>query len=443
MQEDVEALLKALWIDVEGEGLGVGFAMRAKRLGHDLRFWQPPHKGTGLALPYGEGLVTRIADWEESIEWADLVIINGNNRYTELFAPYFGKGLPILGANARGAELELDRQKGQEVLDRYEVETIPYVVVDSISEAIAHISAQKRAVVAKPWGGDSNSAMTFVADSPEDALFTLRRWEKQGLFKGQLMLQEKVEGVEIGISGMFGPHGWCEALEESFEHKRLMPSDYGPNTGEMGTVIRHVTSSLLFERVLAPLTPYLHEINYIGDISVNCIVGAGGTPLPLEFTARWGWPDFALRLEALHGDPVEFMAALVHGEDKFIVTPDVVVGVVLAHGDFPRGGDPLGTWADFPIRYADDAHLYWEHVKRGEHPKLEGGSKRGLVTAGNYVAVATARGKTVSDASAAAYAVVESVSWPSDIIVRDDIGERLREDLPQLQRLGYAEGMRY
>jgi phosphoribosylamine---glycine ligase len=210
----------------------------------------------------------------------------------------------------------------------------------------------------------------------------------------------------------------------------------------MGTVIRHVTSSKLFDKVLAPLTPYLHEINYVGDISVNCIV-AGGTPLPLEFTARWGWPDFALRLEALHGDPVEFMAALVHGEDKFIVTPDVVVGVVLAHGDFPRGGDPLGTWGGFPISFGDDAHLYWEHVKRGEHPQLDGTSKRGLVTAGNYVAVATARGKTVSGASAAAYAVVESVSWPGDIIVRDDIGEHLERDLPKLQEHGYALGMEY
>jgi len=434
--------MKLLWLDIEGEGLGVGLCMRAKARGHDVRFWQPPHKGTGLALPYGEGLITRIAEWEESMDWAELIVINGNNRYTELFAPYFGKGYPILGANAKGAQLELDRAVGQQVFEDHGIETIPYVTVDSVAEAIAHVQKRKTGVVAKPWGGDSNSAMTFLAHTPEEAIFTLQRWEKQGLFKGQLMLQELVEGVEVGVGGMFGPHGWCEAIEENFEFKKLMPSNYGPNTGEMGTVARHTTSSKLFDMLLEPLTGYLHQINYVGDIDVNCIV-VDGTPLPLEFTMRWGWPDFALRLEALSVDPVVFMAALVAGEDRFVVSPDVVVGVVMAHGDFPRGGDPLGTHADFPITYESDAHVYWEHVKRGEHPKLDGGMKRGLVTAGNYVCVCTAKGSSVSNAAQKAYAVVDSVSWPGDIIVRDDIGERLEKDLPVLQAAGFVEGMEY
>ena len=437
--------MKLLWLDIEGEATGLNVAYRAKLAGHDVRFWQPLHIGTGKVLPYGEGLVTRLLEWEDSIEWADLVVVNGNSKYDAELAAYAGRGHPMLGFNPRGAELELDRQKGQEVLERYGIETIPYVVVDSVEEAVRHVAEEGRAVVAKPWGGATDKAMTFVADSAEDAIFVLQQWAKQGKFKGQLMLQEKVEGVEVGVSGMFGPGGWCAAIEESFEHKKLMPSNYGPNTGEMGTVIRHVTDSKLFDMLLEPLTPYLHEINYIGDCSVNCIVTPDGRPLPLEFTMRWGHPDLALRMEALRGDPVEWMAALVHGEDKFVVSPDVIVGVVMAHGDFPRGNDPLGTWADYPIRYPGDAadHLHWQMVKRGEHPKLDGGMKRGLVTAGNYVTVVTARGRTVASAAERAYSIVGDVSWPGNVIVRDDIGERLEDDLPALQEHGFAEGMRY
>jgi phosphoribosylamine--glycine ligase len=439
--------VKVLILDVEGEGTGLDLALRAQDAGHMVGYWLPSPQGT--QLPYGKGMIARPKEWEGSMDWAELIVLTGNSKYGDKLAPYFGKGYPIFGANEKSAALELDRAKGQEVLAECGIETIPYKVVDTAEEGIKHICKTDCGYAMKQWGGAADKSMTCVAKTPDDAIFTLEKWEREGKLKGKLMLQELVEGVEIGISGFFGPGGWSAALEESFEFKRFLNGDLGENTGEMGTVIRHVTKSKLFDMVLDPLTDYLHMLNYVGDCNVNCIVDRKGRPWPLEFTMRLGWPDFCIRQALIEGDPVEWMYDLTQGQDTLTVSSEIAVGVVLAHGDFPSGKDPQGTWVGYPIRGVSrdvEPNIHLQQVMVGEYPMLGGGkvkSIEGLVTAGNYVGVASGTGRTVLAAHKASLAVVERVLMPSNVMYRTDIGERLEEELPLLQRHGFAEGMKY
>ena len=439
--------MKVLVIDLEGEATGLDLAFRAKLADHAVRYWLPPSPRGELT--YGEGMVQRVDDWEPNMNWADLIVLTGNSRYQARLAPYFGMGYPIFGAPAKAAELELDREKGQQVMEASGIETLPYTVVDSAADGIEHIARTGKAFVMKPWGGEGNKALTHVSHTPDEGIFILEKWEREGIFQGQLMLQEKVDGIEIGVSGMFGPGGWCRMIEESFEHKKLMNDDLGENTGEMGTVIRHTDKSRLFDMLLRPLTAHLLQCRYVGDCSINCIVDEKGTPWPLEFTMRLGWPDFCIRQEVLQGDPVEWMLALVQGKDEFEVSTDVALGVVMAHGDFPRGGDPQGTWEGYPIEGITPAnrdHIHWQMVKRGPAPRLYDGRiehHRQIVTAGNYVAVVTGSGSDVKSAHGAAYAVADALTWPSNVMYRTDIGDRLAKELPILHKLGYAVGMEF
>lgn len=434
--------MKVFVFDLEAEGTGLDLAVRAQDAGHAVKLWCGNTN-------FGKGLVPRVEEWEPQMDWADLIVLTGNSRYENRLAEYFGRGYPIFGSNIKSSELELDRGKGQEILKKYGIETIPYKVVSTPEEAIALIEKTGEAYAMKPWGGEGDKAMTSVPSTPEDAIYTLECWKRQGLFKGQLMMQEKVDGVEIGISGMFGPAGWNEALEESFEHKKFLTGDLGENTGEMGTVIRHVRKSKLFEMVLEPITDYLHVCQYVGDCSVNCIIDKGGQPWPLEFTMRLGWPDFCIRQELLSGDPVEWMLDLLEGQDSMRMSTDVAVGVLMAHGDFPRQDDPAALHAGAPLRGVDDAtypHLHYQQVMAGSGPVMKGGKAVDVkmeVTAGQYVVVATGAGRTVKSAQKAAYAVVEAVKWPSNVMYRIDIGDRLKDDLPKIQKHGFATGMKY
>jgi len=439
--------LKLLVLDMEGDGTGMDIALRAKDHEHDVRYWLPKTRA-GNFRPYGDGLVSKPAEWKPSMDWADLIIVTGNNKYEDELAEYFGRGYPILGTNAKAAALELDRGHGQEILKAHGVETIPFITASSISEAIAHVVKTGKGYAIKPWGGDANSAMTCVAKTPDEAVFTLTRWKEQGI-TGQLMLQELVKGVEIGIAGWFGPGGWLSVFEESFEHKRFMNDDLGANTGEMATVIRHVEKSKLYDMILEPLTDYLHQCNYVGDCAVNCIIDEQGQVHPLEFTMRLGWPDFCIRQEVIRGDPLEWIYDLVHGRDSLMVSPKIAVGVVMVHGDFPICKDPVGTWAGFPIEGLTEAvysHCHFQQVMMDSVPRVVGRKveKMDMIcTGGSYPLVVTGSGNTVSTAAERALANVRLIDLPSNTMYRTDPGKRLKKGLPMIQKFGFAKGLIY
>jgi phosphoribosylamine--glycine ligase len=435
--------MKVLLLDNDAEGMGLDLAMRSHEAGHEVKYALPTTK------PYGDGLIEKVDDWEAEMDWAELIVLTGNATYAGKLAEYFGRGYPIFGANAKAAELELDRAKGQEVLAAAGIETIPYQVVESAQEAIDLIVDTGQAYAMKPWGGEADKAMTCVASTPDEAIFTLQKWEADGKFKGHLMMQERVKGVEMGIAGWFGPAGWSQVIEESFEHKKLMNDDYGCNTGEQGTVLRHVTQSKLFDMILAPITDYLHECNYVGCCSVNCMIDKRGTPWPMEWTNRLGWPAACIMQEVVQGDPIQWMYDLLHGEDTLRVSTKVAVGAVLTHGDYPWCHDPAGTWEGFPIYGLTDenyGHVHFQQVKAGSAPKLVDGAikqAQAIVTAGCYVLVATGSARTVSGAQDACYEVAKALDWPSDVMMRTDIGSRLEKELPLLQKHGFAAGMRF
>lgn len=437
--------MKFLMLDTDGEGMGLDLAIRAQATGHEVRYWLPSDE----LVTYGDGMVSKPKEWEPSMDWAELIVTSGNSTLGEELAPYFGKGYPILGANEKSAELELDRGVGQDVLERYGIETLPFQVVTSAAEAIAVLVKEDKPFVMKPWGGDADKAMTCVPSTVEEGIFTLQKWEREGKFKGQLMLQEKVDGIEMGIAGWFGPGGWAAALEESFEHKKFLNDDLGENTGEMGTVLRHVRRSKLFDAVLEPISDYLHQCNYVGDCSVNCIIDAKGRPWPLEFTMRLGWPDFCIRQAVIQSDPIEWMLGLVEGRDELEVSSDVALGLVLAHGDFPKCKDPPKDWSGYPIDGIDAGRLgqlHFQQVMKGLGPMVMGGKVKQLgmtVTAGTYVMVVSGAGGTVEKAAKAAYDTAWEIKWPGNRMFRTDIGKRLEKQLPELQRHGFAKGMKY
>src|SRR5258708_40261116 len=143
------------------------------------------------------------------MKWADLICIRSNNVLQKELRPFFEAGLPIVGANEEGARLELDREWGQKVLADNGVATIPFEVFDNYDKAIKFVKSTKAVYGRKPWGGESDKSLSFVSSLPEDMIFKLQRCKDEGL-KGKFMLQERVEGVEMGVSGWFGPRGWCE-----------------------------------------------------------------------------------------------------------------------------------------------------------------------------------------------------------------------------------------
>lgn len=425
---------------VDAEKVGLPFALKCQEFGHEVRLWAP-----GKA---GRGMVERAANWQASMKWADLIFLTDNAKLQKELAPYFAKGFPIFGPNQKGAELELDREVGQNLLDDLSIKTLDYRTFKDYKKAIDYVRKHDKPFVSKPWGGEADKDLSYVPKTAEDLICRLERWMRAGK-KDEFLLQEMVKGYEMAVGGWFGPGGWSEYINENWEEKRMLCGGHGPNTGEMGTVMRYVKKSKMFEEVLEPVGDYLKKIKYVGYVDMNCMVGQDGTPWPLEFTCRPGWPHFNIACSLHEGDPVTWMADMLDGRDTLRCAKDVAVGIVLATGDYPWNLLPAEESEGWPIRGLNKStlpHIWLNDVMMGEAPcRVEGEieSCETFVTAGTYVAIVTGHGDSVKAAQKEANAVCDKVWWPRHKTMRQDIGDRLEEDLECLQEFGYAEGMEY
>jgi phosphoribosylamine--glycine ligase len=164
---------------------------------------------------------------------------------------------------------------------------------------------------------------------------------------------------------------------------------------------------------------------------------------------RFGWPLAMIQMALHEGDPVEWMYDLLAGRDTLEVSKDIAVGVVLSHGDYPNTYFKPEKNTGFPITgitpmNENDIHMV--DVCKMQAPIMKGSrvvDEETYCTAGNYVLVTTGTGKTVEAAREECYKTIWDINIPSNRMFRTDIGKRLEDELPELQKHGYATGMKY
>jgi phosphoribosylamine--glycine ligase len=252
--------------------------------------------------------------------------------------------------------------------------------------------------------------------------------------------------AELGVSGWFGPEGFLEEKWQiCFEHKKLMGGNFGPNTGEMGTICQYVDSDKMADEMLKPMEAELLKAGHRGDFAVGAGIDSKGRAWPFEFTCRLGWPAFFIQCASHKGDPAQWMADLLEGEDTLKVSRDVAIGVVLAQPHFPYGTADAAALEGNPIAGLDEV---WDQIHPvdmmiGKGPMMKGDKVTDgpiYQTAGEYVMVATGLGRSVSAAQKKVYGVIDEIKF-SNMIVRCDIGDSVAKSLPELHGMGYALNM--
>jgi len=398
----------------------------------------------------GKGLVERVADWQEWVRWSDLIFVPDNTKHLRALDFHRDRGARIVGPNVAGAAWELDRDEGMRVLERAGIETPVSHEFSDYDKAIQFVKREGRRFVSKPSGVEGDKSLSYCSKDAADLVYMLERWKSQGKLKSRFILQEFVPGIEFAVGGWFGPGGFIEGWEENWEHKPLMDHDVGPNTGEQGTVQRFVKRSKLAKMLLTPLEDQLEEIGYVGCIDVSAIVDEKGQPWPLEFTMRPGWPAFNIQQALQTGDPAEWMSDLLEGRDpRCFRLDEIAIGVVMSLPDYPYDKRPIDEVVGVPLYGLSDRNMSSVHpcmMQAGKAPCEVNGkvvTTPLLCSAGTYVLVATGTGDTVKAAKDAAYRVVKSLRMPASPMYRSDIGDRLKKALPELQKHGFAEGMRW
>lgn len=434
--------MNVLLLEMEDAGCGLPFALACLKAGHRVKYYLRPENNQAI----GEGFkgLERIHNWVAAASsWADLVLLTGNDQFLPKLDAVRKRGVAVFAPTAKSARLEIERSAGMKAFERAGIEVPPYETFANLAAAEAHVRKKPGRYVFKTLGSEEDKSLSYVGKSPADMIARLQRWARLGLNpKGPVMLQSFIDGLELGVSRWMGKDGFIGDYNENFEFKKQLSGNCGPNCGEAGTVMKYVKASKLGDQVLAPLEEALVKLGHLGDVDVNCIIDEKGQAWPLEFTCRWGWPAANIMWATHKGDPAEWMLNACEGEDTLEVDYAIAAGVVLQLE--PKEPEEL---VDIPITVGASARkfVHPQSVKIAKLPAMKGeaiAEKKIWATCGDYVAVVTGTGKTVRQACQRAYKAIEEVHVP-DLGWRDDIGEKLKKELPALHAHGYATEFTY
>lgn len=430
--------------------MALDLALRAAAAGHEVRWHRyAPRK----PVRDGEGFkdITFVDDWRESMPWVGkdgLVVCTGNFVHIEEMDRWREFGYRIFAPTAASARLEIERGVGLKAAKAAGIAMPPYQEFASLEDAEKFARKSDLCFVFKTLGDEANKALSFVADTPAEMSGWIRQKIAQGLkLKGPCLLQEKIEMLaEVGVSGWMGPEGFLPGKWGCyFEHKRLLPGEIGPNTGEMGTVCQYSDEDRLADEMLKPMEATLRALGHCGDFAVGAGIDQKGNAFLFEFTARCGWPAFFIQMASHRGDPIRWMYDLLNGKDTLKVSNDVAIGVVCGQPLFPYSKSQPSDVEGNPISGLDEvwSDVHPVAVMRGKGPIMQGGKVvegPQFQTTGEYVLCCTGLGKTVEKARKKVYGVVEKVKFPNKIF-RDDIGTKVMKSLPKLHAFGFAESM--
>ncbi|MDB5975138.1 MAG: hypothetical protein JWR07_1898 [Nevskia sp.] len=434
---------------VDTDNVGLSFAWRCAQAGHEVRWFVKPKPCNNPDTGRGFKGITKVENWVSSAMWADLIFATSNDDYIERLEFFKKKGAKYFGPSVKSANLEISRGDGMKAMEKVGIECAPYKVFKTMKEAENHVKKTEERFVFKTLGDNEDKSLTYVSKSPADLIGWMRRIQEQGKQpKGEVMLQTFIKGIEFGVSRWMGSKGFIGQYNESFEHKKLMSGNHGPNTGEMGTVSGFVGESKIGKETLGKLEDALMELGHLGDTALGFMVDDKGKPWPTEWTVRPGWPIFTQMLGAVKDDPAQWMIDALDGKDSTSFSEDISTCVVVAQPDFPYSAATKKELTGVPIygvTKGNKKHLYPMAVKIDVMPDMEGEKivERPLWnTAGDYVMVVVGYGNSVKQSAERVYKTVNQLSL-SNMIVRDDIGEGLEKQLPELHALGYAKHFTY
>ena len=333
-------------------------------------------------------------------------------------------GFLTFGPSAAAARLESSKAFTKEICDACAAPTAAYARFTAAAPARAHVTTTGAPIVIKADGLAAGKGVVVAMTLP-DALTAIDDMlgGAFGVAGAEVVIEDFMTGEEAsffvltdGVNAL--PLGTAQ------DHKRAFDGDTGPNTGGMGAyspapVLTDAVAQLAMDQIILPTiremarrgTPY-QGVLYAGLMIEN------GQPRLVEYNARLGDPETQVLMMRLGAQALDLLFATAEGrldQSRVNWADDHALTVVMAARGYP-GPYPKGSVINGLDRMPEDSR----------HMVFHAGTalQDGLITAsGGRVLNITARGDTLSDARARAYAMVELLQWPEGFC-RSDIGWR-------------------
>lgn len=333
-------------------------------------------------------------------------------------------GIKCFGPRQAAAQLEGSKGFTKDLCREFNIPTAAYGRFTDAASAKAYLATKTLPIVIKADGLAAGKGVTIASTRDEaeaaiDACFS-GAFGKAG---SEVVIEEFLEGEEASFFALVdGTHAL--ALVAAQDHKRVGDGDTGPNTGGMGAyspaaVMTDEMGARTMREIIEPTVAAMAKrgMPFKGVLFAGLMITSDGPKL-IEYNVRFGDPETQVLMMRLKSD---LLAALLASVDGVLGTfdlrwyDDAALTVVMAANGYP-GAPEVGT----EIKGLDEAAAV-EGVEIFHAGTRRDGPR--LLAHGGRVLNISARGKTVAEAQARAYAAAARIDWPGGFY-RRDIGWR-------------------
>ena len=339
------------------------------------------------------------------------------------------QGMKVFGPRKNAAILEGSKAFSKDLMKKYHIPTAAYENFNNAQDALHYLETEAKFPIVLKADGLALGKGVLICNTLEEAKEGVRSImmdKKFGTAGNRMVIEEFMTGREVSVLS-FVDGKTIKIMTSAQDHKRAKDGDQGLNTGGMGT--------------FSPSPFYTKEVDdfchkYIYQATVDAMAAEGRPfkgviffglmltpegPKVLEYNARFGDPEAQVVLPRMENDIMDVMEACVDGtldqiDLKF--EDNAAVCVVLA-----SDGYPVSYEKGFVIhgleRFETAEGYYCFHAGTKK-------TEEGIVTNGGRVLGITAKGKTLQEARANAYAATEWVTFDNKYM-RHDIGKAIDE----------------
>lgn len=333
-------------------------------------------------------------------------------------------GLLTFGPSAAAAKLEASKSFTKEICDACAAPTAAYARFNEAAPARTYVQAKGAPIVVKADGLAAGKGV-IVAMTTEEALAAIDDMfgGEFGTAGAEVVIEEFMTGEEASFFILTdGTHAL--PIGTAQDHKRVGDGDTGPNTGGMGAyspapVLTDAVAAQAMEQIVLPTIREMARRGtpYQGVLYAGLMIENGRARL-VEYNARFGDPECQVLMMRLGAQALDLLLACAEGrlaETRAQWADDHALTVVMATRGYP------GTYAKGSVIHGLDAL-----PETSSQMVFHAGTtlQDGQITAtGGRVLNVTARGATLAEARAKAYAMVDAIDWPEGFC-RRDIGWR-------------------
>ena len=369
----------------------------------------------------------RLADFAAEKE-IDLTVIGMDDPLVGGIVDLFeARGLRVFGPRKNAAILEGSKAFSKDLMKKYNIPTAAYETFTSADDAKKYLEASEYPIVLKADGLALGKGV-LICNTKEEAMAgvdELMLDKKFGDAGNTIVIEEFMTGREVSVLS-FVDGNTIKIMSSAQDHKRAKDGDEGLNTGGMGNFspspfyteeVDDFCKKHIYQATVDAMKAEGREFK--GVIFFGLMLTPKG-PKVLEYNARFGDPEAQVVLPRLKNDIIDVFNACIDGTlDKIDLQFEdkACVCVILASDGYPLAYEKGKIITGLDNFKGKDGYYCF-------HAGTKFDDNGNIVTNGGRVLGITAKGDTLKEARANAYAATEWVDFENKYM-RHDIGKAI------------------